>query len=342
MPPNCLDDLPSKRAVQNHRIFHERPGQVFDAYDQCQLLLKDKDAELFSVRNLPESCERIKCKSPNRIGYYYAGPALEGTFCGNKRWCISGSCRPWSNPAPPVIQGGWGEWNVSACASGCVDKALGVSIARRRCDSPKPLNTEDRCLGAASHVEFCEDDTLCNYRLTAKEFASQKCREFSQLVDDIRSSGVGIQVPYTESKPWSACSIYCKLNSGTWYTPRQDLNDMGVDTYFPDGTWCHNDGLSDYYCQLHECRPKIGAVSQDEAGDEEAAAPPPLNVLQNALSRPAQLPEALSVMHQLDSQLRPLQPDQPPEFAPADSQEAFGEQDVMTIDDIKELMAKQQ
>ena len=49
---NCLNDLPRKSAVQNHRIFRELPGQVYDAFDQCQLLLKDKDASVFSTEDL--------------------------------------------------------------------------------------------------------------------------------------------------------------------------------------------------------------------------------------------------------------------------------------------------
>ena len=30
-------------------------------------------------------CQETLCKTPQRIGYYAAGPALEGTFCGGKK-----------------------------------------------------------------------------------------------------------------------------------------------------------------------------------------------------------------------------------------------------------------
>ena len=34
------------------------------------------------------------CWSPNRVGAFYAGPALEGTKCGEGgRHCIEGECR---------------------------------------------------------------------------------------------------------------------------------------------------------------------------------------------------------------------------------------------------------
>ena len=38
--------------MKNHRIFHELPGQAFDAYDQCQVFLRDPDAGLFSSESL--------------------------------------------------------------------------------------------------------------------------------------------------------------------------------------------------------------------------------------------------------------------------------------------------
>ena len=38
--------------------------------------------------------ETLMCWSPNRVGAFYAGPALEGTKCGKGgRHCIEGECR---------------------------------------------------------------------------------------------------------------------------------------------------------------------------------------------------------------------------------------------------------
>ena len=43
----------------------------------------------------PKICsETLMCWSPNRVGAFYAGPALEGTKCGEGgRHCIEGECR---------------------------------------------------------------------------------------------------------------------------------------------------------------------------------------------------------------------------------------------------------
>jgi len=55
------------------------------------------------------------------------------------------------------------------------------------------------------------------------------------------------------------CAIFCRRKgTGSYYTPRLDLNDLGVDPYFPDGTWCHNDGTSNYFCLQHHCLPEVG------------------------------------------------------------------------------------
>lgn len=60
---------------------------------------------------------------------------------------------------------------------------------------------------------------------------------------------------------WVACTIFCKLKEEDgqkgYYTPRVEFNDFNSDPYFPDGTWCHNDGKQNYYCQQHKCLPKV-------------------------------------------------------------------------------------
>lgn len=56
---------------------------------------------------------------------------------------------------------------------------------------------------------------------------------------------------------WTACAIFCKRkNSDTFYSPRLDLNDLNVDPYFPDGTWCHTSTKQNYFCLQHQCVPE--------------------------------------------------------------------------------------
>lgn len=54
------------------------------------------------------------------------------------------------------------------------------------------------------------------------------------------------------------CTIFCRrADSGTFYTPRIELNDLGVSPYFPDGTWCHRENNMNYYCIQHHCLPEV-------------------------------------------------------------------------------------
>lgn len=55
------------------------------------------------------------------------------------------------------------------------------------------------------------------------------------------------------------CAIFCRRREGTYYTPRIELNDLGFDPYFPDGSWCHNENGQDYYCIHHHCLPEVYA-----------------------------------------------------------------------------------
>lgn len=90
------------------------------------------------------------------------------------------------------------------------------------------------------------------------EYASEKCKEFSKLLPQLDPEGVGLQAPHEDGRLWMGCAIFCKRgDSGSFYTPRFELNDLNVSPYFPDGTWCHKANGEDYYCLQHHCLPKV-------------------------------------------------------------------------------------
>ena len=69
--------------------------------------------------------------------------------------------------------------------------------------------------------------------------------------------GSGNQMIHDVEKPWIACTIFCRRKDmSIWYAPRQEMLDYNVDPYFPDGTWCHNEGGQNYYCRQHYCLPE--------------------------------------------------------------------------------------
>uniref|UniRef100_A0A182IN76 Uncharacterized protein n=1 Tax=Anopheles atroparvus TaxID=41427 RepID=A0A182IN76_ANOAO len=218
---------------------------------------KDKDAILASTGQ-PDICQNLRCRTPHRTGFYFAGPALEGTDCGDSKWCHGGKCVKQKKKPTNATPGGWSEWMDGDCISGCLEQSRGYQRRTRRCDNPPPVNTDQGCEGVALDVAVCDDQPLCrSNREPVQFYASRRCKEFSQLLPRLDPAGRGIQGPYDSKRLWMSCAIYCKrADSDAYYAPRFDLNDLGVDSYFPDGTLCHQESGTNYYCQQHHCLPE--------------------------------------------------------------------------------------
>lgn len=68
---------------------------------------------------------------------------------------------------------------------------------------------------------------------------------------------MGLQASHEPDQPWMACAIFCRRRDiAAYYSPRVELNDLGLDPYLPDGTWCHAEDGQDYYCRQHHCLPE--------------------------------------------------------------------------------------
>ncbi|XP_037042307.1 A disintegrin and metalloproteinase with thrombospondin motifs adt-2-like [Bradysia coprophila] len=259
---SCLDDKPPSVPIDfNSWKYEGFPGQVFTAKKQCELLLIDNDAVVSQTNGYHQICNNLHCRSPHRSGYYFAGPALDGTDCGPDKWCEGGVCgkkRPFVKPIE-YVKGGWSDWMNGTCKSDCLMDGLGHQRRERKCDNPTPVNTDEGCSGPAYTMALCSDSEICSDsdRRSVIDFATDKCREFSKILDDLDPDGFGLQAPHEYSRLWMGCAIFCKRkNSGAYYTPRFELNDLGADPYFPDGTWCHADESQNYYCRQHHCLPR--------------------------------------------------------------------------------------
>jgi len=89
-------------------------------------------------------------------------------------------------------------------------------------------------------------------RKTIVEFATLKCNIFSERIlgiiqrkDCKRLVSIG--------KPWMACTIFCQRKDISIYYTCIELNDLGLDPYFPDGTWCHVEESQNYFCCQYYC-----------------------------------------------------------------------------------------
>ncbi|XP_033324352.2 ADAMTS metallopeptidase stall [Megalopta genalis] len=264
----CLKDRPYKRPNDrlDHARFFDLPGRVWTAKKQCEVLLRDKDA---TVATLYNACEALQCKTPHRSGYYIAGPALDGTYCAPGKECRGGECKnalqivsgtdPYGPQLPQARPVGWSEWIPGACSSGCLLKSSGARSRRRFCNSPTPENAETDCQGPRYDVVLCRDDKLCSKkkRRSSVDFATLRCAEFSESLPELDGKGGGLQAPHEPERPWMACAIFCRRKDiASYYTPRVELNDLGLDPYYPDGTWCHAEQGQNYFCRQHHCLPE--------------------------------------------------------------------------------------
>ncbi|XP_015597845.1 A disintegrin and metalloproteinase with thrombospondin motifs adt-1 [Cephus cinctus] len=293
----CLLDQPPVNSEKSldHGKFIDLPGRQWDAKKQCEFLLRDKDAV---VVTLSDACQALQCKSPHRSGYYYAGPALDGTRCAERKECRGGECLPAlqlpnGGQSAVIKKGGWSAWKAEGCRSGCIQKCKGAQPRRRYCDNPPPTNTEAGCEGPSYDVLLCSDEKLCKAkRKSASEFATAKCSKFSEKLPELDSKGSGLQAPHETERPWMACAIFCRRkDGGSYYTPRIELNDLGLDPYFPDGTWCHTEEGQDYFCRQHHCLPetfRFGKELIESHGDEDMKLGP-----QNARPDGHKLPDQL-------------------------------------------------
>lgn len=105
---------------------------------------------------------------------------------------------------------------------------------------------------------LCKDEKLCKKkRRTIDEFATLKCGLFLERLPKLDGAAKGLQAAHEADKPWMACAIFCRRKDiAAYYAPRVELNDLGLDPYFPDGTWCHTEEGQDYFCRQHHCLPE--------------------------------------------------------------------------------------
>lgn len=181
-----------------------------------------------------------------------------GTHCAPGRECRSGECVPVLEQSFTSEKGSWSEWKEDSCSSGCLERSKGARVRRRFCEN-QDHRPAISCKGSYYYdVLLCNDEKLCRKRRrTTVEFATLKCALFGERLPELDGSAKGLQADHEADVPWMACAIFCRRRDiAAYYAPRLELNDLGLDPYLPDGTWCHAEGDRDYFCRQHHCLPE--------------------------------------------------------------------------------------
>ncbi|TKR83100.1 hypothetical protein L596_016747 [Steinernema carpocapsae] len=242
-PHNCLrddpllDDGPDGNSIidRNVQIY---PGQDYPINEQCMIFHGECwKHELRDGQTIEDVCQMVWCGNNEGI-IRTAHPALEGTYCGEGRFCIGGKCVPATSTRLRQVHGKWSEWNeMSSCGMGCsdcsIDGQLRVRRSVRTCDSPSPNNGGQDCPGAAlrgirCHRRICKGPSI-------QEFSTKVCTQYrNHPVNPLpHLTGKGFQY---EQAP---CKIWCFMSR----------NNIRTISNFPDGTPCG----SGKYCVQGEC-----------------------------------------------------------------------------------------
>ncbi|XP_012230166.2 A disintegrin and metalloproteinase with thrombospondin motifs adt-2-like isoform X1 [Linepithema humile] len=256
------DDNWSTSDIFQDPQYYGLPGREWTAKAQCELFLRDKDANVVTYH---DTCQNLHCETPHKNKSYFAKRALNGTHCALGKECRGGECVPVIEP-PYIFKycedDNWSEWKEDSCKSSCLRKSKGIRVKRRFCEHR--THRTANCTGSYYDMVLCDDSLLCTEeRWTIDEITITKCRKFSKFAKDanltveLSVNLPGRQYSHDAEEPWKACTIYCrKKTSSDYYAPRQEMLNIGVDTYFPDGTLCHKEDGQNYYCRQHHCLPE--------------------------------------------------------------------------------------
>ncbi|KDR17787.1 A disintegrin and metalloproteinase with thrombospondin motifs 18 [Zootermopsis nevadensis] len=237
----CLLDHSSSGGQLDHSAEGALPGERFNADQQC--MLKYGRGSIHATQQpLDDVCRDLHCQ---RDRYTWTShPALEGTFCGNNKWCRSGRCVGKGLSALQAgfslnqrVDGAWSEWSpFSECASGCLYSdegrlhagSTGIMVSTRRCNNPRPENGGLPCRGSDRRYRTCFAEQCGNVqKTTIRDFADQICIRAREV--DTELLGTGVQRISSDLE--EACTVWCYKRSG---------GSKSRGWTFPDGTTCQS------------------------------------------------------------------------------------------------------
>ncbi|XP_012282946.1 A disintegrin and metalloproteinase with thrombospondin motifs 3 [Orussus abietinus] len=158
---SCLSNQPN---VSNATHLAATLEETFTMDEQCRMEFGE-GYTLCRSFNLPDPCSHLWCSRINasQICKTKKGPPLEGTTCGDDKWCINGFCEPVDRKRfgmGPIVHnsrnGGWSDWSPwGKCSRSC---DIGVQFRTRKCNNPAPAYGGSPCEGKNEEFKVCEQD----------------------------------------------------------------------------------------------------------------------------------------------------------------------------------------
>ncbi|XP_051503745.1 A disintegrin and metalloproteinase with thrombospondin motifs 7-like isoform X2 [Myxocyprinus asiaticus] len=164
----CLDDPPVRNELEMQSA---PPGVLYSAAHQCKLQYGSSSLLCDDVDNV---CSTLWCTVDSTCHSRLDG-AVDGTKCGEGKWCFDGECVA-VDSQPKSVNGGWASWSEwSDCTRTC---GVGVQNAQRDCINPVPKYGGKYCLGDRRRYRTCNRDPC---PLDQPSFRFIQCSRFNTV-----------------------------------------------------------------------------------------------------------------------------------------------------------------
>ncbi|OCT67000.1 A disintegrin and metalloproteinase with thrombospondin motifs 13-like [Xenopus laevis] len=241
---SCVDDLPAMEGS----IPGWKPGLYYGADEQCQIAFGSSALACTFSRNDLDSCSVLSCHisqqdrtSCNRL----LVPLLDGTECGENKWCHRGHCSSLEELNPvSVVHGGWASWgSFSSCSRSC---GGGVVMRKRQCNNPRPAFGGHTCEGSNLQADMCNIQACSN---TQMDFMNEQCSD-TDTKPLYLSPGVPSFYKWTSAVGFAdgkaLCQYMCLAQGKRFIVTRGKS--------FVDGTRCEADKAEFGLCVAGSCR----------------------------------------------------------------------------------------
>ncbi|XP_054128958.1 A disintegrin and metalloproteinase with thrombospondin motifs 7 [Melozone crissalis] len=165
----CLDDPPARELLDFPLV---PPGVLYDVGHQCRLQYGPYST---FCDDMDSVCSTLWCTVGNTC-HSKLDAAVDGTACGESKWCFNGECVP-VGFRPEPIDGGWSSWSAwASCSRSC---GAGVQSAERHCSHPTPKYGGRYCLGERKRFR------ICNVRRCPPDgpsFRQVQCSQFNPML----------------------------------------------------------------------------------------------------------------------------------------------------------------
>ncbi|XP_032955861.1 A disintegrin and metalloproteinase with thrombospondin motifs 7 [Rhinolophus ferrumequinum] len=238
----CLDDAPATDAMDAPSV---PPGVLYDVSHQCRLQYGAYSAFCDGMDNV---CHTLWC-SVGTTCHSKLDAAVDGTRCGESKWCLNGECVP-VGFRPEAVDGSWSGWSAwSVCSRSC---GVGVQSAERQCTQPVPKYKGKYCVGERKRVRLCN---LQHCPTGRPSFRHVQCSHFDAM---LYKGQLHTWVPVVNDV--NPCELHCRPSNEYF---AEKLRDAVV-----DGTPCYQGQASRDLCINGICK-NVGCDFEIDSGATE-------------------------------------------------------------------------